>query len=225
MTHTGRQTYSRRIKHQSPLSLRGSVPLEGRKAYHRQSHNGTCVVWPTKSPTQALSSSISNLSTPVLSYRNPPLRYSTCNFKKIAHGLCKLGQSSEVHIIWCSTSLTPRSTKPVIHLPKLNAPLCQAVVSATFIPHFVFEYHPFLTNPPTSTFTNLSEIIKTLYAMAQFRPANTVNSNIITGEMHMIGFCPGSDRGKSAGMHYFSIFCFTPFELISIALFWRNLCL
>ncbi|KNZ45984.1 hypothetical protein VP01_7648g1, partial [Puccinia sorghi] len=26
-------------------------------------------------------------------------------------------------------------------------------------------------------------------------------TNIITGEMHMIGFCPGSDRGKSAGIY------------------------
>ncbi|KNZ56286.1 hypothetical protein VP01_2441g3 [Puccinia sorghi] len=34
--------------------------------------------------------------------------------------------------------------------------------------------------------------------MAQFRPSNKVNSIIICSGMHMIGFCPGSYRGKSA---------------------------
>ncbi|KNZ64062.1 hypothetical protein VP01_10714g1, partial [Puccinia sorghi] len=38
-----------------------------------------------------------------------------------------------------------------------------------------------------------------LYTMAQLHPAKKVNSNIITGEMHMIFFRPGIDRGKSAG--------------------------
>ncbi|KNZ45485.1 hypothetical protein VP01_807g15 [Puccinia sorghi] len=34
--------------------------------------------------------------------------------------------------------------------------------------------------------------------MAQFHPDKKLNSNIITGEMHMICFCPGGYRGKYA---------------------------
>jgi len=71
------------------------------------------------------------------------------------------------------------------------------------VPHFILEYHSFLENPPTSTFNTLSKIIQTLYAMAQFCPTKKFNSNIISGEMHMIGFRPASDRGKSAGMNSF----------------------
>ncbi|KNZ47324.1 hypothetical protein VP01_6500g1 [Puccinia sorghi] len=129
--------------------------------------------------------------------------YNRCGKKNCLTPHCQShkGTCEVPYISSYSPSQTPQSTKPLISLPNLNSPHRQAIVSSTYVPHFIIEYHSILENPPTSTFNTLSQIIQILYTMDQFHPANNVKSNIMTGEMHMIGFCPGSDRGKSAGIY------------------------
>ncbi|KNZ50116.1 hypothetical protein VP01_4593g1 [Puccinia sorghi] len=210
MTCSARQACSRCFHKEIPLSLHRSVPFTERKAYKHQSHKGTREVPPTNQHP--------NESGPCMAlYRFQSTRLTTF---RVIRGLanCKLQPSSEVYCIRCSPSQTPQSTKPLISLPKLNSPHHQALVSSTCVPHLINEYHSILENPPTSTFNTLSKIIQTLYAMAQFCPANKVNSNIITDEMHMIGFHPGSDRGKSsASVSQHVSYCLYGIHLLNIS--------
>ncbi|EFP94455.1 uncharacterized protein PGTG_20411 [Puccinia graminis f. sp. tritici CRL 75-36-700-3] len=133
--------------------------------------------------------------------RNPPPQYASATAKKIARAYRKLKPSDDSYFIICSPSKARVSRKPIINLPVLNKPPRQIVLSSSLAPHFIFETHSFDVNPPTPTFTKLCEVIETLHAMAKYRPCNKRNANRLNGEMHLIGFRPGNDRGKSAGTY------------------------
>jgi hypothetical protein len=161
------------------------------------------------------------MSIPVPKPRNPPPQYPSGTAKKIARAHRKNGTSEDTYFIICSPSQTPVSPKYVIKLPILAQPSRQIVSSSSLTPQFVFETHSFNINPPTSTFNKLCDIIiQTLHAMAKFRPCNKRNHNRINGEMHMIGFRPGNDRGKSAGMHFLFSLLLHQFKASSL-----NICL
>ncbi|KAA1124963.1 Ubiquitin carboxyl-terminal hydrolase 7 [Puccinia graminis f. sp. tritici] len=133
--------------------------------------------------------------------RNPPPQYASATAKKIARAYRKLKPSDDSYFIICSPSKARVSRKPIINLPVLNKPPRQIVLSSSLAPHFIFETHSFDVSPPTPTFTKLCEVIETLHAMAKYRPCNKRNANRLNGEMHLIGFRPGNDRGKSAGTY------------------------
>ncbi|KAA1086808.1 Ubiquitin carboxyl-terminal hydrolase 7 [Puccinia graminis f. sp. tritici] len=176
----------------SPLSPGSPELLARRKANNHQGYKETRVV---------SSCTARAMSIPVPKPRNPPAQYPSGTAKKIARAHRKNGTSEDTYFIICSPSQTPVSPKYVIKLPILAQPSRQIVSSSSLTPQFIFETHSFNINPPTSTFNKLCDIIQTLHAMAKFRPCNKRNHNRINGEMHMIGFQPGNDRGKSAGTY------------------------
>ncbi|OAV87763.1 hypothetical protein PTTG_09823 [Puccinia triticina 1-1 BBBD Race 1] len=149
--------------------------------------------------------------------RNPPPTYASRTAKKIARALRKLGTFGDVYFIIRSPSISvrlpkklspkhvrspgPRIVRKVHCLPNLNKPYRQVVVSSSMVPQFVYQYHPYQPMPHTFIFTQLCEVIETLFAMAKFRPCNRRNGNRLNGAMHMIGFRPGNDKGKSGGTY------------------------
>jgi hypothetical protein len=157
--------------------------------------------------------------------RNPPPRYASATAKKIARAYRKLKPSDDSYFIICSPSKARVSRKRIINLPALNKPPRQIALSSSLAPHFIFETHSFDVNPPTPTFKKLCDVIETLHAMAKYRPCNKRNANRLNGEMHLIGFRPGNDRGKSAGMYlpFFIHFLHVRIFLLIILLY-RNLC-
>ncbi|EFP82528.1 uncharacterized protein PGTG_08484 [Puccinia graminis f. sp. tritici CRL 75-36-700-3] len=177
------------VPSKSPLSPGSPDLLARRKANNHQGYKETRVV---------SSCTARAMSIPVPKPRNPPPQYPSGTAKKIARAHRKNGTSEDTYFIICSPSQTPVSPKYVIKLPILAQPSRQIVSSSSLTPQFIFETHSFNINPPTSTFNKLCDIIQTLHAMAKFLPCNKRNHNQINGEMHMIGFRPGNDGGKSA---------------------------
>ncbi|KAA1099061.1 Ubiquitin carboxyl-terminal hydrolase 7 [Puccinia graminis f. sp. tritici] len=154
----------------SPLALGNPGLLNGRMALDHQDYKGSRVV----------SSSIRSSENPEApKSRNPPPKHASGTAKKIARLQKKLG---------CDDNI----------LPNLNRPR-NLVTSSGGVPHFILERHPFDIKPPTHEFQELSNVIKTLYQMAQNRPTNTMNTKRLGGEMRMIGFRCASDRGKRGG--------------------------
>jgi hypothetical protein len=145
--------------------------------------------------------------------RNPPPQYPTGTAKKIASVERKLGSTEHTYFFICSPSKEKVSHKPIQYLPKTDKPCRQIAVSSGLVPHFILEYHTFQTYPSTPIFDKLCDVIQTLHAMARYRPHNKRNANLLNGEMHLIGFRPGNDDGKSGGMSELPFF---PNDAVSI---------
>ncbi|KAA1118110.1 Ubiquitin carboxyl-terminal hydrolase 7 [Puccinia graminis f. sp. tritici] len=133
--------------------------------------------------------------------RNPPPQYSTGTAKKIASLERKFGSTEHTYFFLCSPSEEKVSHKPIQYLPKTDKPSRQIALSSGLVPHFILEYHSFQTSPSTPIFDKLCDVIQTLHAMARYRPHNKRNTQRLNGEMHLIGFRPGNDDGKSGGTY------------------------
>ncbi|OAV87965.1 hypothetical protein PTTG_29216 [Puccinia triticina 1-1 BBBD Race 1] len=151
--------------------------------------------------------------------RNPPPKHASRHASKIVRAHRKLPGFEDVFFIIRSPSIClppPKKVSPkkvksplakpalkrkVRSLPILGKPTRQVVIASSMVPQFVYECHPFQPRPQTFIFAQLSEVIKTLFAMGNFRPCNKRNGNRLNGEMHMIGFRPGNDKGKSGGTY------------------------
>ncbi|KAA1074860.1 Ubiquitin carboxyl-terminal hydrolase 7 [Puccinia graminis f. sp. tritici] len=133
--------------------------------------------------------------------RNPPPQYPTGTAKKIASLERKFGSTEHTYFFLCSPSEEKVSHKPIQYLPKTDKPSRQIALSSGLVPHFILEYHSFQTSPSTPIFDKLCDVIQTLHAMARYRPHNKRNTQRLNGEMHLIGFRPGNDDGKSGGTY------------------------
>ena len=136
----------------------------------------------------------------------------------IAQAKANLSSNEQVHVITVKAPPPPKpplepSEPPVtigpagetiflgpklITLPKQGETLRQAVVSQGLVPQFIIEAHPFV-RPVSPLFWRLSQIIKTMFLMARMRQENRKNANRVNGQMRLIGFRPGTDKGFSGG--------------------------
>ncbi|MBW0589009.1 hypothetical protein O181_128724 [Austropuccinia psidii MF-1] len=86
-------------------------------------------------------------------------------------------------------------------LPSINETPNPSIVfnSKNHKPLFIYHLHPF--HIPSPTFTSLNQLIIALYKLAQNHPHIKSNSDLIDGHMKGVGFCCGSDSGKSLGVY------------------------
>ncbi|KAA1075533.1 Ubiquitin carboxyl-terminal hydrolase 7 [Puccinia graminis f. sp. tritici] len=195
-----------------PLAHGSPESLVRRKAGNHQGESGSCVVgasseddeseddeplWNRKPVPKRLPDHGIQTSKP----RNPPPQYPTGTAKKIASLERKFGSTEHTYFFLCSPSEEKVSHKPIQYLPKTDKPSRQIALSSGLVPHFILEYHSFQTSPSTPIFDKLCDVIQTLHAMARYRPHNKRNTQRLNGEMHLIGFCPGNDDGKSGGTY------------------------
>ncbi|KNZ51893.1 hypothetical protein VP01_3773g1 [Puccinia sorghi] len=134
-------------------------------------------------------------------YASPP-KYTSVTAKKIAKAKRKLAREHSAipaHLIIISPSIEPISTKPLIQLPQHGNLSRNCILTQGQNPQFILDVHSFST-PPTPTFVTLSQIISDLYQMALNRLDNKTNTNLLGGSMRGIGFCQGSDAGKSGDL-------------------------
>ncbi|MBW0542017.1 hypothetical protein O181_081732 [Austropuccinia psidii MF-1] len=68
-----------------------------------------------------------------------------------------------------------------------------------YLPIFMYQIHPF--SSPTPVFHKIQKLIITSNKLANNRQNITTNSDMLDGIMKGIGFCQGSDSGKSAWVY------------------------
>ncbi|EFP77363.2 AKL10 [Puccinia graminis f. sp. tritici CRL 75-36-700-3] len=162
-----------------PLAHGSPDLLVWRKAGNHQGESGSCVV-----------SASSTLSKGPLAHGSPELLvWRKAGNHQGESGSCVVGASSEDD--------ESEDDEPLWN----HKPSRQIALSSGLVPHFILEYHSFQTSPSTPIFDKLCDVIQTLHAMARYRPHNKRNTQRLNGEMHLIGFRPGNDDGKSGGTY------------------------
>ncbi|OAV89956.1 hypothetical protein PTTG_07007 [Puccinia triticina 1-1 BBBD Race 1] len=72
-------------------------------------------------------------------------------------------------------------------------------------PQFVLEWHN--VENTTTTSEILKRIVSTLSKMASMHQKNKTNGNKLAGQMGLIGYCPGTGKGKKGGFNNFLSNC------------------
>ncbi|KAA1069992.1 Ubiquitin carboxyl-terminal hydrolase 7 [Puccinia graminis f. sp. tritici] len=181
---------------ESPLSLGNTDLLARRKANNHQGYKEACVVsLPINKDASLPATSPLPTSSPDILEKRQDNKPQLQKKRRAVSSSTARAMSHRVH--------KPRNPPPqyASATAKKIARAYRKLKPSDDTPHFIFETHSFDVSPPTPTFTKLCEVIETLHAMAKYRPCNKRNANRLNGEMHLIGFRPGNDRGKSAGTY------------------------
>ncbi|MBW0547454.1 hypothetical protein O181_087169 [Austropuccinia psidii MF-1] len=119
------------------------------------------------------------------------------------HIMSHLGHSNKEYKKFSTISIDKKSANASwLKLPSLNTlPHPYILIDKTtkpFLPVIIYEITPFDNSSGHSQF--LQNLIMTLMSLSQNRQEIETNKQLLGGIMKGIGFRPGSDSGKSAGV-------------------------
>ncbi|MBW0489362.1 hypothetical protein O181_029077 [Austropuccinia psidii MF-1] len=114
-----------------------------------------------------------------------------------------LGHSNTEYKNFSTISIDKKSANGSwLKLPSLNTlPHSYVLIDKTkkpFLPVIIYEITPF--DNPSLHSQLLQDLIMTLMSLSQNQQEIKTNKQLLGGIMKGIGFCPGSDLGKAAGM-------------------------
>ncbi|WAR56958.1 hypothetical protein PtB15_8B2 [Puccinia triticina] len=89
--------------------------------------------------------------------------------------------------------------KRLFRFPVAGPKQRQVCVNRKGAPQFVLERHDI--DKPTPTSDHLKKIVSTVFKMASMRQKNETNGNKLAGQMRLVGFRPGTDKGKKGGTY------------------------
>ncbi|MBW0513638.1 hypothetical protein O181_053353 [Austropuccinia psidii MF-1] len=104
--------------------------------------------------------------------------------------LITLDKKKNVNSSWLKLPPHKQLPRPYVVINRHNNP---------YLPIFMYQIHPFRS--PTPIFHKLPKLIITLNKLANNHQNITTISDMLDGIMKGIGFCQGSDLGKSAGVY------------------------
>ncbi|MBW0590069.1 hypothetical protein O181_129784 [Austropuccinia psidii MF-1] len=115
-----------------------------------------------------------------------------------------LGHSNKEYKFSSTISIDKKSANASwLKLPSLNTlPHLYILIDKTtkpFLPVIIYQITPFDNSSGHSQL--LQNLIMTLMSLSQNRQEIKTNKQLLGGIMKGIGFCPGSDSGKSAGVY------------------------
>ncbi|MBW0561827.1 hypothetical protein O181_101542 [Austropuccinia psidii MF-1] len=101
-----------------------------------------------------------------------------------------LGKKKNENASWLKLPQHKQLPRPYVLINRHNKP---------YLPIFMYQIHPF--SSPTPVFHKIQKLIITLNKLANNRQNITTNSDMLDGIMKGIGFCQGSDSGRSSGVY------------------------